>query len=158
MSVEDLYRRPGFLLKRCHQVSAAVFLEECGIFNITPSQYGVLRVLAEYPGLDQIALGRLTGLDRSTVGLVLKLLDRRKLILRTPNPLDKRRMQISLTAKGKRLLKDIEPAARRAQERVLAGLPADSRALFLELLTRFLAGHDGLIDPADILDTTQSAA
>lgn len=158
MSIDDLYQRPGFLLKRCHQVSAAIFLEECGAFNITPSQYGALRVLAEYPGLDQIALARLTGLDRSTVGLVIKLLQRRKLILRTPNPVDKRRMQISLSADGKCLLEEMRPAAARAQERVLAGLPAESRALFLALLNAFLAGHGGLIDPGEIVESALSAA
>jgi len=44
-SLQDMYRRPGFLLKRCHQVSMAIFLDECSEFNLTQSQYGCLRAL-----------------------------------------------------------------------------------------------------------------
>lgn len=146
-----VYRRPGFLLKRCHQVSAAIFMEECGSFNMTPSQYGALCVLSEHSGLDQIALARLSGQDRSTIGLVIKLLEKRHLITRNPHPLDKRRIQINITANGRGLLAEMEPAAQRAKERVLAALPADSHPLFLGLLEAFLAGHNAIIDPDEIL-------
>src|SRR5579864_8021442 len=54
-SLQDMYRRPGFLLKRCHQVSMAIFLDGCREFNLTQSQYGCLRALEVYPGVDQIA-------------------------------------------------------------------------------------------------------
>ncbi len=40
-SLADLYRRPGFMVKRLHQVATAIFLEECGRYNMTPSQAGV---------------------------------------------------------------------------------------------------------------------
>jgi hypothetical protein len=58
-SLQEMYRRPGFLLKRCHQVSMAIFLHECSEFNLTQSQYGCLRALEVYPSVDQIALARL---------------------------------------------------------------------------------------------------
>lgn len=145
-ALRTLYRRPGFLLKRCHQVSVAFFLDECRDFQMTPSQYGALYVLAQYPGIDQIALGRLTGLDRSTAGLVLKLLSQRGLIERQINPRDKRRMRLKLSAEGQRVLTAMAGAAKRAQERSLAGLPKDKRALFLDLMESYLAGHDALID------------
>ncbi|MBI4966640.1 MAG: MarR family transcriptional regulator [Rhodospirillales bacterium] len=145
-SLRALYRRPGFLLKRCHQVSAALFLEECREFQMTPSQYGALTVLAQYPGIDQIALGRLTGLDRSTAGLVLKLLSQRGLIERAINPKDKRRMRLKLSKEGERTLAAMAGAAKRAQERSLAGLPKDKREQFLDILEAYLAGHDAVID------------
>ena len=40
--LRNMYRRPGFLLKRCHQITAPLFLDHCRAFNITPSQYGAL--------------------------------------------------------------------------------------------------------------------
>jgi len=150
-SLEDLYGRPGFLLKRCHQVAAAIFLDECSEFNVTPSQHGCLRALHEYPGIDQIALGRLVGLDRSTAALVIKALSQRKLIERVVNRYDKRRMRLKLSAAGEHLLRAIGPAAARARDRVLRGLPRESRAAFLEMLEVFLAGHDALIDVDDVL-------
>lgn len=150
----SLYRRPGFLLKRCHQVSMAIFLEECRELNVTQSQYGCLRVLQEYPGIDQIAAGRLVGLDRSTAGLVIKTLSDRGLITRVVNRADKRRMQLKLSAEGVQLLRAIAPAAARAQERVLAGLPDELRPRFLALLEQFLVGHDAVIDVNDVLTTS----
>jgi DNA-binding MarR family transcriptional regulator len=150
-SLEDLYGRPGFLLKRCHQVAAAIFLDECSEFNVTPSQHGCLRALHEFPGIDQIALGRLVGLDRSTAALVIKALSQRKLIERVVNRYDKRRMRLKLSAAGEHLLRAIGPAAARARDRVLRGLPRESRAAFLEMLKVFLAGHDALIDVHDVL-------
>ena len=124
-SLQDMYRRPGFLLKRCHQISMAVFLDECREFSLTQSQYGCLRALEGYPGIDQIALGRLVGLDRSTAGMVIKTLSERGMIERVVNRRDKRRMRLKLSPAGKRLLVEIAPAAARAQERVLRVLPPE---------------------------------
>jgi DNA-binding MarR family transcriptional regulator len=149
--LDDLYGRPGFLLKRCHQVAAGIFLDECNEFSVTPSQHGCLRALQEFPGIDQIALGRLVGLDRSTAGLVIKALSQRKLIDRVVNRYDKRRMRLKLSAAGEQLLRAIGPAAARARDRVLRGLPRESRAAFLDILEAFLAGHDALINVEDVL-------
>lgn len=150
-SLQDMYRRPGFLLKRCHQVSMAIFLDECREFNLTQSQYGCLRALKEFPGIDQIALGRLVGLDRSTVGMVIRTLSERALIRRVINRTDKRRMRLELSVAGERLLVEIAPAAARAQERVLSGLPIEARSPFLDMLVAFLAGHSALIDIAEVV-------
>ncbi len=154
----DMYHRPGFLLKRCHQVAMAIFLEEGRPFNITQSQYGCLRALQAHPGVDQIALGRLVGLDRSTSAMVIRTLSDRGLIRRVVDRRDRRRMRLEVTAPGERLLADIAPAAARAHERVLAGVPRASRAAFLDMLESFLAGHDALIDPDQVLAGLPMAA
>ncbi len=129
----------------------AVFLDECREFSLTQSQYGCLRALDGYPGIDQIALGRLVGLDRSTAGMVIMTLSERGLIERVVNRRDKRRMRLKLSSAGKRLLIEIAPAAARAQERVLRVLPRESRGVFLDMLKTFLAGHDALIDIDEVL-------
>jgi DNA-binding MarR family transcriptional regulator len=149
-----MYRRPGFLLKRCHQVAMAIFLEECRDFNITQSQYGCLRALREYSGIDQIALGRLVGLDRSTVGLVIETLSKRKLIERVIDLADKRRMRLKVSLDGKRLLRDIAPAAARAEKRVLNGLSRRLRTVFLDMLESFLVGHGALINVDKVLTSS----
>lgn len=150
-SLQNVYLRPGFLLKRCHQVTAALFLDHCREFGVTPSQYGALRALEEFPGIDQLAVGRLIGLDRSTVGLVVKLLAERGLLVRTINDQDNRRMRLRLSAAGRWLLAGMEPAAGRAQEAALSALPRAKRRQFLALLNDFLRGHDAIINPADVM-------
>ena len=45
-----LWDRPGFLIRRLHQIHVALFLEECRGFDVTPVQYAVLTALAIAPG------------------------------------------------------------------------------------------------------------
>ena len=154
--LDDLHSRPGFLFKRCHQVAVAVFLAECGGFRITPSQYGCLQALKACPDVDQLTLGRLVGLDRSTVGLVVKILSRRGLIARGVHPRDKRKLSLRLSASGVRLLKAIAPAAARVPDKVLGALPRASRGRFIALLQEFLRCHEAAIDVAGILAASDS--
>jgi DNA-binding MarR family transcriptional regulator len=135
----------------------AIFLDECREFGMTQSQFGCLRALHEFPGVDQIALGRLVGLDRSTAGMVIKTLSDRGLIERVINRRDKRRMLLKLSSAGEKQLVEIAPAAARAQERVLSALPRGSRAVFLELLERFLAGSNALIDVNEVLAAVRAS-
>ena len=147
----ELYGRAGFMVKRLHQVATALFDEECRQFNMTPSQYQALCALHEYPEIDQMALGRLTGQDRSTVGLVVRLLLERGLIRRVVNASDKRRASLKLSPAGIRVLRETAPAARQAQNRFLAAVPEADRPQFLELLKRLVDGHGANIDPASVV-------
>ena len=54
--LEELYQRPGFLIRRAQQIAVSLFLEETGELGITNTQYGILMVLKEQPGIDQISL------------------------------------------------------------------------------------------------------
>lgn len=151
IALEDLHRRPGFLLKRCHQVSMAIFVDGCRAFGMTPSQFGCLSALAECPDIDQLTLGRLLGFDRSTVGLVVRILHGRGLIERVVDRRDKRRLRLRLSRRGAALLRSSAGAASRVRERVLAGLPRAARAQFIALLEAFLEGHQAVIPVDEIL-------
>ena len=72
----SLYELPGHLIRRCHQISVALFLQECARFGVTPQQYAVIRVLDDNDGVDQITLAGLAALNRTTVGeLVARMED-----------------------------------------------------------------------------------
>ena len=73
--LDQLYRRPGFLIRRAHQTAVSIFLEQTGALGITNRQYGILLVLKHRPGIDQITVAKLLGLDRSTTGMVLATLE-----------------------------------------------------------------------------------
>lgn len=150
-SLAEIYRRPGFMVKRLHQVATALFLEACSRYNMTPSQYQALCAIQEHAGIAQSALGRLTGQDRSTVSLVVQLLFDRGLIRRVVNSSDKRAASLRLSASGVQTLREVAPAARRAQDRFLSALPKAKRAEFLALLHRLLDAHGAKIDPASVV-------
>lgn len=138
MRLEDLYAKPGHLIRRSQQIAVAIFMEECAGRDITPIQYAVLSVLAARPGIDQSTLAGLAALDRSTLGDVVARLARRGLLRRTPDPQDRRSRVLTLTPAGSRLLGDIEVPVRRAQRRMLAPLNAAERKLLMSLLAQLV--------------------
>jgi len=122
--LDELYRRPGFLIRRANQIAVALFLEETGALGITNSQYGILLVLKHHPGIDQISVAKVLGLDRSTTGMVLDKLEKAGLIGRSIGTHDKRRRTLALTRAGERMLERLaEPEARRHR----AGDPSEDR-------------------------------
>jgi DNA-binding MarR family transcriptional regulator len=85
MNLYDLYQRPGFLLRRTHQISTAVFENACATLTLTPAQYGVLRVLEQEPDLDQTRLARALAFDKVTMMRICKGLEARGRIARRPS-------------------------------------------------------------------------
>ena len=139
----QLYARPGFLLRRAHQISAAVFEDECHSVGLTPAQFGVLSVLRACPGLDQSSLARALGFDKVTVLRVLRGLETRGLIERSPAPASRRKLAISLSAEGLTLLKQAQEPAERAFDRLMAPLDSAQRDQLLALLQLLTSGLDG---------------
>ena len=137
-TLDDLYRRPGFLIRRAHQIAVAAFLAETGELGITNRQYGILFALKHQPGIDQISVARLLGLDRSTTGMVIKTLEKAGLIARAVGARDRRRASLTLTRAGERMLDRLAEPAQRAQARVLSAFTPSERGRFLALLDKFI--------------------
>ena len=79
MSV-TLTAMPGHLLRRCQQIAVAIFLDECSGLELTPLQFAVLQTLASRGPLDQVSLGGLTAMDRSSTAQVVSRLEQQKLM------------------------------------------------------------------------------
>jgi DNA-binding MarR family transcriptional regulator len=133
-SLTRLYARPGFLLRRAHQISTAVFEDECRELGLTPAQFGVLTVVQAHPGMGQSSLARALGFDKVTVLRVLRGLEGRGLVARTTTPDNKRNMSVALTPAGAQVLEQAGKPAERAYKRLLAPLDKQQQAQLLELL------------------------
>jgi MarR family transcriptional regulator, lower aerobic nicotinate degradation pathway regulator len=129
-----LYARPGFLLRRAHQISAAVFEDACRELQLTPAQFGALTVLQAHPGLGQSSLARALGFDKVTVLRVLRGLQARGLVTRAPAEGNKRNISVVLTADGQRLLKVAQKPAETAYRRLMAPLSKAQQQDLLDLL------------------------
>ena len=136
-----LWSRPGYLVRRLHQIHSALFAEECRSFGITPVQYGLLTALLHYPGSDQVTLGTEMGIDRTNVADVLERLAERGLVRRERSARDRRMMLASLTPEGARLTREMQGAMQRAQDRLLAPLPPAERARFMAMLIALIDGN-----------------
>jgi DNA-binding MarR family transcriptional regulator len=135
-TMDDLYARPGFLLRRGHQIAVGIFVQECEAIGLTSAQHGVLVVVGNMPGLDQAGLARALGFDRATVGDLVQALERRGMLRREGSPEDLRRKLLVLTAAGSAMLICAQEAVRRTSERILSPLKPAERELFVGLLAR----------------------
>jgi DNA-binding MarR family transcriptional regulator len=139
----SLWDRPGFLVRRLHQIHVAIFLEEMAEDNITPIQYGLLSALADLPGLDQLSLAEEVGIDRANVADVLTRLEKRGLVTRVASKEDKRRKLCALTEQGLAFARKHYKNMRRAQDSLLRPLTVAERAEFMRLIRRLVeVGND----------------
>jgi DNA-binding MarR family transcriptional regulator len=136
-----LSSRPGYLVRRLHQIHSAIFYEECREFRITPVQYGLITALQQHPGSDQVTLGREVGIDRTNVADVLERLAERGLITRSRSGRDRRSMLAYLTPEGQKIADDMYKSMQRAQERLLKPLQPEFRSAFLAMLTHLVNGN-----------------
>ena len=139
----DLAVRPGFLIRRLHQIHLALFMAECAEFDVTSVQYSILTAVQAHPGLDQVRLGETVGMDRATLANVLARLEARELVRRRASPTDKRLRLVMPTAKAAKLLTAMEPGARRAHERTIEGLRPGERGEFIATLARLVEAGNG---------------
>lgn len=138
---------PGHLLRRCHQISVAIFLDECAAFDLTPLQYVALSALATYGPLDKSRIGGVAALDRTTVAVVVKNLEDRGFVTIRPSEHDRRAKLIEITADGRRLLSSVQRNVGNAQERTVAPLSPRERAELMRLL-RTIADENNLLSRA----------
>lgn len=132
--LSEASKLPGNLLRRCHQISVAIFLRKCEAFHLTQLQYIILCALEEHGAIDQITLGGHTALDRNTVAVVVRKLEERGLVNRSRNPEDRRSMLVSLTDEGRRLRHAAEPAVDEVQAELLAPLDDNEKGALCRLL------------------------
>lgn len=135
---------PGNLLRRCHQISVAIFLRQCEAFNLTQLQYVALSALEERGPLDQITLGGCTALDRNTIAVVVRKLEERGLVTRRRDPEDRRSKLVTLTAAGRELRRQAEAAVHATQEEILGPLSGEERDILCRLLQRMADTNNAL--------------
>lgn len=138
-----LYKRPGFLLRRAHQIAVSIFLGETAAEGVTTtSQFGLMLILRARPKIDQITVARLLGLDRSTTGLVVSKLEESGTLVRRPGASDRRRKELQLTNRGLQMLVRLEAAGQRIEDEVLSPFTRTERKEFLRLLEKFVNVHN----------------
>lgn len=130
----SLNDRPGFLIRRLHQIHQALFAEECALFDVTPVQFSIMTIAASQPGLDQTTLSHSVGVDRTTLANVVARLERRGLLRRTRLSANRRVKCVRLTGAGQQILDGMSDAVGRAHDRTISALPPDHRTEFIDAL------------------------
>jgi len=97
--------------------------------GVTGPQRLVLRTLLTVPDATPSAIARSLYFDRSTVTVILRSLERAKLVHKAPHATDKRAISLILTAKGRRIAEQRTGTIESLFRRAMTKLPArDVRA------------------------------
>jgi DNA-binding MarR family transcriptional regulator len=133
-----LEHQVGHLLRRAHQRHTTIFQDGMGDVQLTPTQYAALVKIRDLGQISQNQLGRLTAMDPATIQGVVQRLAARGLVDRTPDPHDRRLMQLRLTAKGRALVQTAIARGIDITEATLAPLSEAERPIFLSLLRKLI--------------------
>jgi len=138
LTMDAVYTKPGYLFRRMQQIAVAIFMEECGAFDLTPVQYAALVAIQTHPGIDATRLSAVIAFDRSTLGSVIERIEAKGLVERKASPDDKRIKLLYLTRPGAALLREIVPAVDRAQAQMLEPLKPADRKTLMALLSQLV--------------------
>jgi MarR family transcriptional regulator, lower aerobic nicotinate degradation pathway regulator len=130
---------PGYLIRRAHQTSMAIFAEELAGFEVTALQFAVMQTLVDDPGADQITVAQRVALDAATTGSVIMRLEERGWLRREASATDRRRKLLWLTDEGRSTAMAMKKHAAKVQQRLLAPLEAQEREQFVHLLKKISA-------------------
>jgi len=100
-----------------------------------------LRALYKNEGITQRELGRMLGYGDAHAGVIVGVMQRRRLVYREPSRVDKRRINLYLTATGRKMALATLRQMRAINARMVAGFSASEAKSLQMLLAR---AHDNL--------------
>lgn len=129
---------PGHLARRFHQISTALFdveMREAGV-SLTPVQYAALIAVRDHPAIDQATLAGLIAYDRTTISGVVDRLVEKGCIARINSDVDRRAKLLTVSEAGMRIIEQVDPVVRRAQERLVESLGPEEIELLIRLMEK----------------------
>lgn len=130
----ELDEQIGYLLRLANQRHLEIFSEHMP--TLTPTQFSVLARLYEVGQLSQNKLGRHVGMDAATTNGVVDRLTRKGLVKSKTDTADKRRLSISLTAKGVRTTEEAIPVAQNITRQTVRQLSKSESTRLVNLLKK----------------------
>jgi len=110
--------------------------------DLTPPQFWFLVAIRERPGISQSELARRVRADAPTASRLVAALVARGLVRTSPDPGDRRRAQVWLTARGERLAREVAPVAEEVRVAVVAGMSPRELAAVRAGLRRVIENLD----------------
>ena len=125
--------RLSVLSNRISQEIARLYAER---FALNVTEWRLLAVLGRYPDLTATELVERTAMDKVAVSRAVASLVADGRLTRRVDGEDRRRTKLRLSAKGYRIYDEVAPLALQYQQRLLAALSGEDRALLEDVLAR----------------------
>ena len=136
--------RLGSSIKRAEQALNGAKNAALKPAGLTVPQYAALLHLTERPGISAAALARVCGVTPPTMNTVLKNLQERGLIERTPHEWHKNVLETRLTDEGRAVVEVADARAVRVERALAAEFTDEERAALVGLLGRCAALLDSV--------------
>ncbi|AIY44433.1 MULTISPECIES: MarR family winged helix-turn-helix transcriptional regulator [Mycolicibacterium] len=148
----DLTENTLWWLKQAFYFSLTEVNESVKEHGVTTAQIGVLRQLANQPGLSGAELARRLLITPQGVQLALTALEKRGLVERKQDPQHGRILQVFLTDEGRAVASAVVADAVAAHERVFGVLSDDEQEQLKTLLRRVIEQGTGHTPHSDHID------
>jgi MarR family transcriptional regulator, organic hydroperoxide resistance regulator len=127
MSDNNVSTSGGFLLWRATNAWQRAQRAALEPFDLTHVQYALLSTLAsaDKKGISQAAASAASGVDPMTTSQVLRGLEARDLVARTPHPEDRRAHRVTVTTNGRAVVKKAAPKVDKADNEFFAAAGGD---------------------------------
>ncbi|WP_234430637.1 MarR family winged helix-turn-helix transcriptional regulator [Streptomyces sp. NRRL F-4489] len=136
MTSMPVSERLGSSIKRAEQALNGAKTAALKPAGLTVPQYAALLHSAERPGISAAALARACGVTPPTMNTVLKNLQERGLITRTPHEWHKNVLEIRLTDEGRAVVAQADARAVPVERALAAEFTDEERATLVDLLDR----------------------
>ncbi|AWZ05962.1 MULTISPECIES: MarR family transcriptional regulator [unclassified Streptomyces] len=136
--------RLGSHIKRAEQALLGAKNTAVKPAAVTVPQYAALLWLAEKPGISAAALARLCGVTPPTMNTVLKNLQERGLVERTPHELHRNVLETRLTDEGRAVMEVADAGAVAVERALAAEFSGEERESLIRLLGRCAEALDAL--------------
>ena len=133
---DSMLTSTGYLLYRTGAEARRRWAQMLGASALTPQQFGVLMTLDQHGTLSQRELSAVLGIDPRNAVAVIDALQERELLERRPDPRDRRRHAVSLTAGGRVAAETLRRAGDATEDELIEALDADERRTLHRLLLK----------------------
>lgn len=136
LSRSDDRRQIGFLISDVARLMRSSFDRRVRRLGLTRSQWLVLSRLHRHPGISQSELAEMLEVERATAGRMVDRMERRKWLVRRPDPADRRVNRLYLTAEAEGVQAEMGRIAEQLLDDAMASLEEGEREALTDMMER----------------------
>jgi DNA-binding MarR family transcriptional regulator len=130
--------KPSWLMSKTSARAHRLIAEAMTAAGARAYHFAILAALDEFGPQSQVRIGQRCAIDQSDMHAMLAELIAQGHVRRAPDPDDRRRNLITLTAAGRRRMLELDCALSDVQDEVFGVLSEKERGLLVEMLARVL--------------------
>jgi DNA-binding MarR family transcriptional regulator len=137
VELDGLAGHLGYSVRRFQLWIFQDFIKTMAPVDIRPTQYSVMTVIGENPGLTQMAVANRLGIERARLVHLLDSLEDRSFVKRVPSKTDRRSHALYLTPAGEASLRHFKLLAAEHERHVTEKIGKENRDHLLRILSEF---------------------